>query len=60
MVDRVVRLGFEVRVELVRNGGERLAAQLTRDEADGMELERGQTVYVRATRERVFRSAKAS
>jgi sulfate/thiosulfate transport system ATP-binding protein len=54
MVDRVVRLGFEVRVELLRGGGERIAAQLTRDEADEMELERGQTVYVRATRERVF------
>ena len=53
-IDRVVRLGFEVRVELVRAGGERIAAQLSRDEAAGLELERGQTVYVRAVRERVF------
>ena len=59
-VDRVVRLGFEVRVELVRARGERLAAQLTRDEADALGLERGQTVYVRATREKVFGAAETT
>ena len=32
------QLGFEVRVELVRDDGEALAAQLTRDEADALEL----------------------
>ena len=41
MVERVVHLGFEVRVELVRADGERLLAQLTKEEAEELELERG-------------------
>ncbi len=54
MVDRVTHLGFEVRVELQRDDGEQFAVQLTRDEAERLELERGQIVYVRPTRETVF------
>jgi len=53
-IERIVRLGFETRVELVRDDGERLSAQLSRDEADELELEPGQIVYVRATRQRTF------
>jgi sulfate/thiosulfate transport system ATP-binding protein len=53
-VARVVHLGFEVRAELVRDDGEQLAVQLTRDQAAELELERGQIVYVRPTRETVF------
>jgi hypothetical protein len=49
-----VHLGFEVRAELVRDDGEQLAVQLTRDQAAGLELERGPIVYVRPTRETVF------
>jgi len=56
MVERVVHLGFEVRVELVRDDGQHLAAQLTAEEAEQLELERGQIVYVRPSRERVFSS----
>jgi sulfate transport system ATP-binding protein len=47
MVSRVVHLGFEVRVELVLDGGESLTAQLTRDEAAELELEAGDIVWVR-------------
>ena len=47
MVERVVHLGFEVRVELVRDDGEPFSVQLTRDEAERLELEPGQIVYVR-------------
>ncbi|HET7758622.1 MAG TPA: sulfate ABC transporter ATP-binding protein [Gaiellaceae bacterium] len=54
MVERVVHLGFEVRVELVRDDGERLEAQLTQEQAEQLELERGQIVYVRPSRETVF------
>jgi sulfate transport system ATP-binding protein len=54
MVDRVVHLGFEVRAELVRDDGETLAVQLTRDQAEQLELERGQIVYVLPTRETTF------
>jgi sulfate transport system ATP-binding protein len=53
-VVRVVHLGFEVRAELVRDDGEPLAVQLTRDQAAQLELERGQIVYVRPTRQTVF------
>jgi sulfate transport system ATP-binding protein len=53
-IERVVRLGFETRVDLVRDDGERLHVQLTRDEADELELNTGDIVYVRTRRERVF------
>ena len=53
-VERIVRLGFETRVELVRDDGERLYAQLTRDEADQLELTRGDIVFVRTRNERTF------
>ncbi len=51
---RLVHLGFEVRVELVRDDGERLSAQLTREQAEVLELEGGQFVYVRLIRQTVF------
>jgi sulfate transport system ATP-binding protein len=54
MVERVVHLGFEVRVELVRDDGQHLLVQLTQEEAEQLELERGQIVYVRPSRETVF------
>ncbi len=54
MVERLVHLGFEVRVELVRGDGEQLSVQISRDEAERLELERGQIVYVRPLRQRVF------
>ena len=56
MVERLVHLGFEVRVELVRDDGEQLSAQVTREQAEALELERGQIVYVRPTRQTVFSS----
>jgi sulfate transport system ATP-binding protein len=51
---RVVRLGFETRVELERDDGQRLSAQLTRDEADQLELREGDIVFVKTRKERVF------
>jgi sulfate transport system ATP-binding protein len=50
MIERVVHLGFEIRVELVAGDGEPLSAQLTRDACEQLELAVGQIVYVRATR----------
>jgi sulfate transport system ATP-binding protein len=55
MVERVTHLGFEVRAELTRDDGTTVSVQLTRDEAEQLELERGQIVYVRPVRETVFR-----
>jgi sulfate transport system ATP-binding protein len=54
MVERVVHLGFEVRAELVRHDGQHLFAQLTQEEAQALELERGLIVYVRPSRQTVF------
>jgi len=54
MVERLVHLGFEVRVELVRDDGEHLSAQLTREHVEALELQHGQIVYVRPTRQTVF------
>jgi sulfate transport system ATP-binding protein len=54
MVQRLVHLGFEVRVELVRDDGEVLSAQLTREQVEALELQRGQIIYVRPTRQTVF------
>jgi sulfate transport system ATP-binding protein len=51
-----VHLGFEVRVELVRDDGEHLLVQLTQEEAEQLELEQGQIVYVRPRHETVFTS----
>ena len=39
MIERILHLGFEVRVDLVRDDGERLSVQITRDEAERLELE---------------------
>jgi sulfate/thiosulfate transport system ATP-binding protein len=47
IVTRVVHLGFEVRVELTLSGGEALSAQLTRSEADELEVSPGDIVWVR-------------
>jgi len=54
MVQRLVHLGFEVRIELVRDDGEHLSVQLTREQVEALELQCGQIVYVRPTRQTVF------
>jgi sulfate transport system ATP-binding protein len=54
LVERVVYLGFEVRVDLRLADGTRVWAQLPRDEAERQELAAGQIVYTRTTKERSF------
>jgi sulfate/thiosulfate transport system ATP-binding protein len=50
-IDRVVVLGFEVRVELTNAAtGGPFIAQITRGDAEALGLKQGDTVYVRATR----------
>jgi sulfate transport system ATP-binding protein len=53
-IDRIVHLGFEVRVEYTLQDGETGWAQLTKAEADQLELTNGQIVYVREGEARVF------
>ena len=50
-IDRVVKLGFEVRVELTDpSTGAPFTAQITRGDSEALGLKAGDTVYVRATR----------
>jgi sulfate/thiosulfate transport system ATP-binding protein len=54
MIERIVHLGFEVRVELVRDDGERLSVQTTRDVLEQLELAPGQIVFVEPIRATTF------
>jgi sulfate transport system ATP-binding protein len=56
MIDRISSLGFEARIELVAADGDALTVQLTRERLDELELERGQIVWVRPGRDRIFAS----
>ncbi len=50
-IDRIVVLGFEVRVELTNAADHSpFTAQITRGDAEALGLKEGDTVYVRATR----------
>ena len=50
LVERILHLGFEVRVELVTGDGLPVHAQLTRQECEELELREGQIVYIRPNR----------
>ena len=54
VIDRVVQLGFEVRVGLILRGGRPLWVQITHGEARERRLEPGQTVFVSLGSGRVF------
>jgi sulfate transport system ATP-binding protein len=60
VVTRLWWLGFEVRVELLPAEGEALYAQLSRTEADGLEVAEGQIVHVRVDPTRGARREPAS
>lgn len=49
VVTRATLLGFEVRVELMLTDGSSVSAQLTRSEADELELSSGDIVWLRST-----------
>jgi sulfate/thiosulfate transport system ATP-binding protein len=54
MVERIVHLGFEVRVELTLSDAHHLWAQMTRAEVEELELDERQIVYVRPRQATVF------
>jgi sulfate/thiosulfate transport system ATP-binding protein len=56
LIERVVHLGFEVRVELKLHDGREIWAQVTREEAQQLELHDGQILSVRLPAPRVFSS----
>jgi sulfate transport system ATP-binding protein len=49
VVRRIVKLGFEVRVDLEDRGGQEISAQLTRASSAQLDLAPGREVYVRLT-----------
>src|ERR671930_925778 len=59
VVTRLWWLGFEVRVELLPAEGEALYAQLSRTEADALEIVEGQIVHVRVDPTRTQQPARA-
>ena len=60
MVERLVHLGFEVRADLLLQDGQRAWAQLSREDAEELELATGQIVFVRPSRARRFADAPAA
>jgi sulfate/thiosulfate transport system ATP-binding protein len=56
-IERIVHLGFEVRVELQLADGRDVWAQVTRDEAEELELAPGGEVFVRPRRAKVFQTS---
>jgi sulfate/thiosulfate transport system ATP-binding protein len=54
LIERIVRLGFEVRVELALGDGEEIWAQLPREHAEELELREGQIINVRPRHTRTF------
>jgi sulfate/thiosulfate transport system ATP-binding protein len=54
MVQRIVALGFEIRVEFVLADGTEVWAQLTRAELQRLELQQGQIVYLRPGQTKSF------
>ena len=57
MVQRIVALGFEVRVEFILGDGTEVWAQLTRSEFQELELAEGQIVHLRAAQAKRFEAA---
>jgi sulfate transport system ATP-binding protein len=47
MIERIVHLGFEVRVELTLGDGEKTWVQTTKAQSEELELNDGQIVWLR-------------
>ena len=60
LVQRIVTLGFEVRVELVLSDGTEVWAQLTRAELQRLELREGQIAYLRPAQAKSFNGSSPS
>lgn len=60
MVQRIVALGFEIRVEFALGDGTEVWAQLTRAELQKLELREGQIVYLRPGQAKSFSGSPPS
>jgi sulfate transport system ATP-binding protein len=59
IIDRIVHLGFEVRVEMTLEDDTHVSVQMTRSEADALELAEGQIVFALPEHTRVLPDEKA-
>ncbi len=60
LVQRIVALGFEIRIEFVLGDGTEVWAQLTRSELQRLELQEGQIAYLRPIQAKSFNGSPAS
>lgn len=60
LVQRIVALGFEIRVEFVLADGTEVWAQLTRAELQRLELREGQIAYLRPAQAKSFNGSSPS
>jgi sulfate transport system ATP-binding protein len=60
LVQRIVALGFEIRVEFVLADGTEVWAQLTRNELQRLELREGQIAYLRPAQAKNFNGSSPS
>ncbi len=60
LVQRIVALGFEIRVEFVLADGTEVWAQLTRNELQRLELQEGQIAYLRPAQAKSFNGSSPS
>jgi sulfate transport system ATP-binding protein len=54
MIDRIIHLGFEVRVELTHHDGSQFNVQVTQPQLEELELTEGQIVWVKPGRKTKF------
>ncbi len=54
MIDRIIHLGFEVRVELTHHDGSHFNVQITQPQLEELELTEGQIVWVKSGRKTKF------
>ena len=59
MIDRIIHLGFEVRVELTLHDGSHLHVQVTQPQLEELELNEGQIVWVKPGRKTRFENGEA-
>ena len=58
MIDRVIHLGFEIRVELTHHDGSHFHVQLTQPQLEELELTEGQIVWVKPGRKTKFENGE--
>ena len=58
MIDRIIHLGFEVRVELTHHDGSHFNVQLTQPQLEELELGEGQIVWVKPGRKTKFENGE--